>query len=94
VRAHGSKRLLPCFGELQMTRIDVTAVRDWRAQMLEAVEAGEWAAKTINNARIALLGCLRIAAARAAPHRSRGLGWVPAARWSSCARSSATARSR
>jgi integrase len=61
VRIHGTKRLLPYFGELQMTRIDVTAVRDWRAVMLESVEAGEWAAKTINNARIALLGCLRMA---------------------------------
>ena len=29
--------------------------------MLEAVEAGEWAPKTINNARIALLGCCRMA---------------------------------
>jgi integrase len=61
VRIHGTKRLLPYFGELQMTRIGVAEVRDWRAQMLEAVEAGEWAAKTINSARIALLGCLRMA---------------------------------
>jgi integrase len=29
--------------------------------MLEAVEGGEWAPKTINNARIALLGCCRMA---------------------------------
>ena len=36
-------------------------VREWRATMLEAVEAGEWAPKTINNARIALLGCCRMA---------------------------------
>ena len=61
VRAHGAKRLLPVLQRLQMARIGVTAVRDWRAQMLEAVEAGEWAPKTINNARIALLGCLRMA---------------------------------
>jgi integrase len=44
-----------------MTKIGVAAVRDWRAEMLEAVEAGEWAARTINNARIALLGCCRMA---------------------------------
>src|SRR3954449_80091 len=61
VRAHGAKRLLPYFGELQMTKMGVAAVRDWRAEMREAVEAGEWAAKTINNARIALLGCCRMA---------------------------------
>src|SRR3954447_3795711 len=30
VRAHGAKRLLPYFGELQMTKIGVAAVRDWR----------------------------------------------------------------
>jgi integrase len=61
VRAHGHKRLLPYFGELQMTKIDVATVRDWRAVMLEAVEAGEWAPKTINNARVALLGCCPMA---------------------------------
>jgi hypothetical protein len=44
-----------------MARIGVAAVRDWRANMLEAVEAGEWAAKAINHARIALLGCFRMA---------------------------------
>jgi hypothetical protein len=63
VRAHGTKRLLPYFGEMHMSKIGVPAVRDWRATMLEAVEAGEWAPKTINNARIALLGCFRMAVA-------------------------------
>lgn len=61
VRAHGTKRLLPYFGELQIGRIDVAAVRAWRASMHEAVEAGECSPKTANNARIALLGCCRMA---------------------------------
>jgi hypothetical protein len=61
VRANGTKRLLPYFTGMQMGRIVVAVVRDWRAVMLESVEAGEWAPKTINNARIALLGCCRMA---------------------------------
>jgi integrase len=61
VRAHGTKRLLPYFTGMQMGKIAVAVVRDWRAVMLESVEAGEWAPKTINNARIALLGCCRMA---------------------------------
>src|SRR4051794_38600409 len=61
VRAHGSKRLLPYFTGMLMSKIVVAVVRDWRATMLESVEAGEWARKTINNARIALLGCCRMA---------------------------------
>jgi integrase len=61
VRAHGNQRLLPYFTGMQMGKISVPVVRDWRALMLESVEAGEWAPKTINNARIALLGCCRMA---------------------------------
>ena len=63
LRAHGTKRLLPFFSGMQMSRIGVETVREWRATMHEAVEAGEWAPKTINNARIALLGCFRMAVA-------------------------------
>jgi integrase len=62
-RAHGTKRLLPYFTGKPLSAIDVRLVREWRAFMLEAVEAGEWAPKTINNARIALLGCLNMAVA-------------------------------
>ena len=61
MRAHGTKRLLPYFTGMQMSRSASTTVRDWRATMLEAVEAGEWAPKTVNNARVALLGCCRMA---------------------------------
>src|SRR4051812_14375994 len=63
LRAHGTKRLLPIFCGMQMSRITVDTVREWRATMHEAVEAGEWAPKTINNARVALLGCFRMAVA-------------------------------
>jgi integrase len=63
LRAHGVKRLLPFFSGMQMSRITVDTVREWRATMQEAVEAGEWAPKTINNARVALLGCFRMAVA-------------------------------
>lgn len=63
LRAHGNKRLLPFFSGMQLNRIGVDDVREWRATMHEAVEAGEWAPKTINNARIALLGCCRMAVA-------------------------------
>src|SRR4051812_26151476 len=63
VRAHGTKRLLPFFSGMQMSQIVVDTVREWRAVMHEAVEAGEYAPKTINNARIALLGCCRMAVA-------------------------------
>lgn len=63
LRAHGDKRLLPFFSGMQLSRIGVDTVREWRATMHESVEAGEWAPKTINNARIALLGCFRMAVA-------------------------------
>jgi hypothetical protein len=45
VRAHGSKRLLPYFTGMHVSKIVVAVVRDWRATMLESVEAGEWARK-------------------------------------------------
>ena len=62
VRAHGSKRLLPVLQRhADEPASSVDTVREWRATMLEAVEAGEWAPKTVNNARIALLGCCRMA---------------------------------
>src|SRR3954468_4239284 len=51
VRAHGSKRLLPYFTGMLMSKIVVAVVRDWRATMLESVEAGEWARKPVNTAR-------------------------------------------
>src|SRR3954465_867311 len=61
VRAHGSKRLLPYLTGMLMSKIVVAVVRDWRATMLESVEAGDWARETVNNARVAPLGCCRMA---------------------------------
>jgi hypothetical protein len=61
VRAHGSNRLLPYFTGMLIGKLDLGVVRDRRATMLESVEAGEWAPKTVNNARVALLGCCRMA---------------------------------
>jgi hypothetical protein len=49
VRAHGTTRLLPYFAGMPMGKIVVSVVRDWRAVMLESIEAGEWAPKTVNN---------------------------------------------
>jgi integrase len=57
----GRKRLLPFFGEYPLARIDVALVREWRAEMVEAVENGDLSAKTVNNTRVALLGCLKMA---------------------------------
>src|SRR3954452_16219115 len=45
VHAHGSKRLLPYFTGMPMSKLVVAVVRDWRATILESVEAGEWARK-------------------------------------------------
>jgi hypothetical protein len=36
-------------------------VLDWRSKMYEDVEAGEIAPKTVNNSRVALLGCCNLA---------------------------------
>jgi hypothetical protein len=61
--AHGRKRLLPFFAGTQVARIDVQMVRAWRGEMVELVENGDISAKTVNNSRTALLGCLRMAVA-------------------------------
>jgi integrase len=61
--AHGKLRLVPHFGGTLLSRIDVPAVRDWRSVMYELVEAGEISAKTVNNSRVALRGCFKMAVA-------------------------------
>lgn len=45
----GRKRLVPAFGEVRLDKLDVEQVRTWMDEQAEAVEAGEIAAKTINN---------------------------------------------
>jgi integrase len=61
---HGTKRLLPWFGELRLTAVDEDRVRDWLADMAELVDAGELSAKTVNNARVCLSMALGEAARR------------------------------
>jgi hypothetical protein len=50
----GRKRLLPWFGELRLAAIDEDRVRAWLGDMAELVDAGEFNAKTVNNARTCL----------------------------------------
>ena len=45
----GRKRLLPEFEEVRLDKLDTEYVRAWMAEQAETVEAGEIAAKTINN---------------------------------------------
>jgi len=48
-RAAGERRLKPFFGLMRLSAIDVQIVRDFAAEMVELVEAGELAPKTVNN---------------------------------------------
>lgn len=48
---HGRKRLLPFFGPDSLSGIDDDRVREWLDTMIELVEAGHLAPKTVNNAR-------------------------------------------
>lgn len=48
---HGRKRLVPFFGSDRLASIDADRVRAWLAMMVDLVEAGELAPKTVNNAR-------------------------------------------
>jgi integrase len=57
----GRKRLLPAFGACSLGAISVDDVREIVADLAEAVEAGELAAKTVNNALGTLVVCLNSA---------------------------------
>ena len=46
----GRKRLVPAFGTRSLGELAVDEIRDFMADLAEAVEAGELAAKTVNNA--------------------------------------------
>jgi hypothetical protein len=61
---HGHKRILPSLGHLRLSAIDEQRVRDWLADMVELVEAGELAPKTVNTARTCLSVALKQAAQR------------------------------
>jgi integrase len=57
----GRKRLLPEFGEVRLDKLDREHVRTWMEGRAESVEAGEVAAKTINNTLGSLVVCLNTA---------------------------------
>jgi protein-disulfide isomerase/integrase len=61
---HGRKRLLPFFADDRLARIDEERVREWLADMVELVEAGDLAPKTVNNARTWLSVALNVAVSR------------------------------
>ena len=55
---NGRKRLLPAFAAKRLGALSVDDVRAFIADQAEAVEAGELAAKTVNNALVTLVVCL------------------------------------
>jgi integrase len=57
----GRKRLLPEFAKVRLDKLGVELVRAWMADQADRVEAGEIAAKTINNTLGALVVCLNAA---------------------------------
>lgn len=57
----GRIRLLPAFEDARLDKINVEQVRSWMEQQAEAVEAGETAPKTVNNALGTLVVCLNAA---------------------------------
>ena len=57
----GRKRLVPTFGARSLGELSVDDVREFVASLAEKVEAGELAAKTVNNALGTLVVCLNSA---------------------------------
>src|SRR5205085_3717294 len=49
----------PFFGLMRLSAIDVQIVRNFAAEMVELVEAGELAPKTVNNTLSCLSTCLK-----------------------------------
>lgn len=58
---HGRRRLVPAFGSRSLGELSVDEIRDFVAECAEAVEAGELAPKTVNNALGTLVVCLNAA---------------------------------
>ncbi len=54
----GRKRLLPAFANKRLGALSVDDIRAFVSEQAEAVEAGELAAKTVNNALVTLVVCL------------------------------------
>jgi hypothetical protein len=59
--AAGRKRLLPAFGGMPLGELSVDVVRAFVSNLADEVEAGEMAAKTVNNALGTLVVCLHAA---------------------------------
>jgi integrase len=59
-RRHGELRILPHLGHRRLTSLTAPELRDW---LVDLVESGEWAPKTLNNALKALVVCLNHAVA-------------------------------
>jgi Phage integrase, N-terminal SAM-like domain len=57
----GRKRLLPAFGARSLGELSVDDIREFVAELAEDVEAGQLAAKTVNNAIGTLVVCLNAA---------------------------------
>ncbi len=57
----GRKRLVPAFGARSLGTLSVDDIREFVAELAEDVEAGELAAKTVNNALGTLVVCLNSA---------------------------------
>ncbi len=62
-RAAGERRLKSFFGLMRLSSIDVQTVRNFAVGMVELVEAGELAPKTVNNTLSCLSTCLKDAVA-------------------------------
>ena len=52
---HGRKRLLPAFADKRLGALSFDDIRAFVADQAEAVEAGERAAKTVNNALVTIV---------------------------------------
>ncbi len=57
----GRKRLVPAFGDVRLDKLSVEQVRTWMDEQGEVTEAGEIAAKTVNNTLGTLVVCLNAA---------------------------------
>jgi hypothetical protein len=57
----GRTRLLPAFEHARLDGLDLERVRGWMEEQAETVEAGEIAAKTVNNTLGTLVVCLNAA---------------------------------
>jgi integrase len=62
-RRHGEKRLKPFFGHVRLSAITVQLVKDFVAEQVEHVEAGDLAPKTVNNSLACLSTCMKGAVA-------------------------------